>query len=144
MRNSPIYSPVLNILIPSATGYLSHSIIIFKPTYHPLILRNEGLSLEITALEFNFIIIICNGQSFSINSNSVYNGFHDFGWTEDLNKESNNRKKAHDLYRNLEVLLTLRLACSLTQECQKLLKRDKACLTKKLPKKIPPDLSALY
>ena len=57
------------------TAYLSDSII-FKPTYHPLILREEGLLLEITALKFIIIIIIviiivCNGQSFSINSNSV-------------------------------------------------------------------------
>ena len=57
------------------TAYLSDSII-FKPTYHPLILREEGLLLEITALKFIVIIIIViiiiyNGQSFSINSSSV-------------------------------------------------------------------------
>ena len=52
------------------TAYLSDSIIC-KPTYHPLILREEGLLLEITALKFIVIIIIYNGQSFSINSNSV-------------------------------------------------------------------------
>ena len=57
------------------TAYLSDSII-FKPTYHPLILREEGLLLEITALKFIVIIIIViiiiyNGQSFSINSGSV-------------------------------------------------------------------------
>ena len=57
-------------------AYLSDSII-FKQTYHPLILREEGLLLEITALKFIIIIIIviiiiiCNGQSFSINSSSV-------------------------------------------------------------------------
>ena len=38
-------------------AYLSDSII-FKQTYHPLILREEGLLLEITALKFIIIIII--------------------------------------------------------------------------------------
>ena len=75
MHGSRIYSPVLNILIPCTVNSVPFWFDNIQ-TYHPLILREEGLLLEITALKFIVIIIIViiiiyNGQSFSINSSSV-------------------------------------------------------------------------
>ena len=57
MHGSRIYSPVLNILIP-CTNSVPFWFDNIQTNLHPLILREEGLLLEITALKFIIIIII--------------------------------------------------------------------------------------
>lgn len=60
MHGSRIYSPVLNLLIPCTNSVPFWFDIIFKPTYHPLILREEGLLLEITALNLLSLLLLFN------------------------------------------------------------------------------------